>query len=47
MKKFLLIIAIFCIFIFAKTDTEGFRFVVVGDRTGDHVNGVFEEIIDE
>jgi predicted phosphodiesterase len=32
--------------IFAGTD-DVFKFVVVGDRTGDHVPGVFSEIIDE
>jgi 3',5'-cyclic AMP phosphodiesterase CpdA len=37
----------FVVFAFTKTDNQNFRFVIVGDRTGNCVSGVFDEIIDE
>jgi len=44
-KYFILIISV--VFAFAKNDNQDFRFVIVGDRTGNCIPGVFDEIIDE
>ncbi|KPK63149.1 hypothetical protein AMJ83_08280 [candidate division WOR_3 bacterium SM23_42] len=46
MKKTVFVTLVLILFLSAKTD-DGFRFVVVGDRTGSAQDLVFEEIIDE
>lgn len=46
MKKYFTLIMFFVVFVFAGTGNV-FRFAVIGDRTGGHVPGVFDEIIDE
>jgi len=45
MKKYFILI-IFVGFAFAKNDNQDFRFVIIGDRTGNCIPGVFDEIID-
>lgn len=45
MKKYFILI-IFVVFAFAKNDNQDFRFVIVGDRTGNCISGIFGEIND-
>lgn len=47
MKKYLLLIIFIIAFVLANSGNGAFRFIVVGDRTGSHMENVFEEIIDE
>jgi predicted phosphodiesterase len=45
MKKYYLLL-ILTSFIYANAE-DSFKFIVVGDRTGGHVKGIFEEVINE
>jgi predicted MPP superfamily phosphohydrolase len=45
MKKYYLLL-ILTSFIYADAE-DSFKFIVVGDRTGGHVEGIFEEVINE
>jgi predicted phosphodiesterase len=45
MKKYVILILLFSIMLVHSDNS--FRFVVVGDRTGSHVDNIFEEVIDE
>ena len=47
MKKYFVLIITCLAFLFANSDSEGFRFIVVGDRSGSPVDKIFDEIIDE
>lgn len=47
MKKLSLFLMLSLTTVFAERESPGFKFVVVGDRTGGTVENVFDEIIDE